>query len=45
MLTAVVDERQRGRAQVARLLTAEAALRASEERLRFRLTGGKHRRF
>jgi PAS domain S-box-containing protein len=35
LLAAVVDESQRGRVQVARLLAAEAALRESEERLRF----------
>jgi PAS domain S-box-containing protein len=35
VLAAVVDERQRGRVQVARLLAAEAALRESEQRLRF----------
>jgi PAS domain S-box-containing protein len=34
VLAAVVDERKRGRVEVARLLTAEAALRESEERLR-----------
>jgi PAS domain S-box-containing protein len=34
VLAAVVDERQRGRVQVARLLTAEVALRESEERFR-----------
>jgi PAS domain S-box-containing protein len=34
VLAAVVDERQRGRVQVARLLAAEAALRRNEERLR-----------
>jgi PAS domain S-box-containing protein len=34
VLAAVVDERQRGRVQVAKLLTAEAALRESEERFR-----------
>jgi PAS domain S-box-containing protein len=34
VLSAVVDERQRGKVQVAELLTAEAALRRSEERLR-----------
>jgi PAS domain S-box-containing protein len=35
VLAAVVDERQRDRVQVARLQMAEAALRASGERLRF----------
>jgi PAS domain S-box-containing protein len=35
VLAAVVDESQRGRVKVARLLAAEAALRESEERLRF----------
>jgi PAS domain S-box-containing protein len=35
ILAAVVDERQSGRVQVVRLLAAEAALRESEERLRF----------
>jgi PAS domain S-box-containing protein len=34
VLATVVDERKRGRVEVARLLTAEAALRESEERLR-----------
>ena len=34
VLAAVVEERERGRGQVAKLLTAEAALRASEERFR-----------
>jgi PAS domain-containing protein len=34
VLAAVVDERQRGRVQLARLLAAETALRSSEERLR-----------
>jgi PAS domain S-box-containing protein len=34
VLAAVVDERQRGRVQVARLLAAETALRESEERFR-----------
>jgi PAS domain S-box-containing protein len=34
VLAAVVDERQRGRVQVAKLLSAEAALRESEERFR-----------